>query len=493
MREELFIDGRWVAPVERGSFDVINPSTEELVHRAPCAGAADVDRAVAAARRAFDGDSGSVSWARTSGRERARWLAAMAAAISARKDELARLEVIDNGKPLPEAAWDIDDAIGCFSYYAELAEELDGSQEEPLSLPDPRFRSWVRREPVGVAAQIIPWNYPLLMAAWKVAPALAAGATCVLKPSELTPLSALELGAVAQEVELPPGVLNIVTGTGPSTGEPLSRHPGVDKVAFTGSVPTGVRVMTAAAQDIKNVSLELGGKSPFIVFDDADVERAVEWVMFGIFWNQGQVCSATSRLLVARGIADRLCSRLAEEAPRIRIGDGLEPGTLLGPLVSRGQHDKVMAAIAAATREGATLLTGGHIPRERGYFVEPTVFVDPPLTSQLWREEIFGPVLAVRRFDDEDEAIRLANDTRFGLAAAVMSADGKRSMRVARSLRAGVVWIDCSQPTFSQAPWGGMKHSGVGRELGRWGLDSYLEVKQITAYTSDQPWGWYLE
>jgi betaine-aldehyde dehydrogenase len=490
MRDRLFIDGRWQASA--GGFDlaVENPATEKLLQRVPAGTAEDIDRAALAARRAFEG-----GWGRSRGADRAELLGLFAERISARREELARIEVLDNGKPLPEALWDIDDAAGCFAMYAALARELDARGEQPLALPDARFSSVVRLAPVGVAGQIIPWNYPLLMAAWKVAPALAAGATVVLKPSELTPLTALELGAIAEEIGLPPGVLNVVTGTGPEAGEPLTRHPQVDKLAFTGSVPTGRRVMMAAAQEIKNVSLELGGKSPFVVFADADVEAAVEWVMFGIFWNQGQVCSATSRLLVEQGLAPRLCTRLAEEAKKLRIGDGLVPGTLLGPLVSRAQHEKVLGFIDRARREKIPLLTGGGRPPgcDRGWFLEPTIFADVPVASELWREEVFGPVLAVRTFRDEDEAVRLANDTPFGLAAAVMSADLERCRRVARRFRAGIVWINCSQPTFSQAPWGGMKQSGIGRELGEWGLANYLEVQQITSYDSSAPWGWYLK
>jgi betaine-aldehyde dehydrogenase len=490
VRDELYIDGRWQAPVQGGRFEVVNPATEEVIHRAPAGTAGDVDKAVVAARAAFEG-----AWGQTSGKERAGHLRAIAGRILERKAELARLEVLDNGKPLPEAAWDIDDTAGCFAYYADLAEELDGRQEESVALPDVRFSSWVRHEPVGVAAQIIPWNYPMLMAAWKVAPALAAGATMVLKPSELTPLTALELAAIGEEVGLPRGVLNVVTGLGSEAGAALARHPGVDKLAFTGSVPTGRAVMTAATQDIKNLSLELGGKSPFVVFDDADVARAVEWVMFGIFWNQGQVCSATSRLIVQEGITSRLLERLKSEAEKIPVGNGLEPGILLGPLVNRSQYDKVLRYVETGRRSGAALLTGGGRPKglDRGYFLEPTVFVDVPEDSTLWREEIFGPVLCVRTFRDEAQAVRMANDTEYGLAAAVMSEDRERCRRVARALRAGIVWINCSQPTFTQAPWGGMKKSGIGRELGRWGLENYLEVKQVTSYDSDQPWGWYIK
>ncbi|WP_259755380.1 aldehyde dehydrogenase family protein [Pseudomonas sp. GCEP-101] len=490
MRDQLYIDGQWQAPAQGGRFEVYEPSSEAVLTEVAAATGEDVDRAVQAARRAFD----EGEWGRSTGRERAGYLRAIADNLRGRREDLARLEVQDNGKPLPEAQWDIDDAIGCFDYYAALAEGLNG-EGEVVALPDERFACRVLREPVGVVGQIIPWNYPLLMASWKVAPALAAGCTAVLKPSELTPLTSLELAAAADAVGLPKGVLNVVTGLGRDAGSPLSAHPGVDKLAFTGSVPTGRAIMQAAAQDIKNVSLELGGKSAFIVFDDADIEAAVEWILFGIFWNQGQVCSATSRLLVQEGLHDRLIERLVEEARRITIGNGLEPGVLLGPLVSAGQHAKVLQAIEAGVRDGAKLVTGGKRPahREKGWFVEPTVFVDAPLDSAVWREEIFGPVLAVRRFKDEAEALRLANDSQFGLAAAVMSADPARCQRVSRGLRAGIVWVNCSQPTFTQAPWGGYKQSGIGRELGVWGLNNYLETKQVTEYLSDQAWGWYLK
>ena len=335
----------------------------------------------------------------------------------------------------------------------------------------------------------------MLMAAWKVAPALAAGCTMVLKPSEFTPLTALELADIALKADLPAGVLNVVTGSGKDAGAPLSEHPDIDKLAFTGSVPTGSRIMQAAARDIKNVSLELGGKSPFIVFDDSDIEAAVEWIMFGIFWNQGEVCSATSRVLVQRDLYERLVERLEQETRKITIGNGLEQGVLLGPLVSRSQYDKVLAAVVRGKEDGARLVTGGNRPAnlDKGYFMEPVVFADVPEDSWIWREEIFGPVVCIRPFDDEAEAVRSANDSRFGLAAAVMSRDIERCERVARALRAGIVWINCSQPTFTEAPWGGYKQSGIGRELGEWGLNNYLETKQITRYNSDKPWGWYIK
>ncbi len=483
---KLFIDGQWVEPLQGGSLEVINPASEEVLARVAAATSEDVDRAVDAARRA------QPAWGATRGAERATYLRALAQKIRDQLGPLSQLEVHDNGKPLPEAEWDIGDAAYCFDMYAGLAEELDARQGEPVALPDERFRCSLYHEPVGPAGLIVPWNYPLLMAAWKVAPALAAGCTCVLKPSELTPMTALELARLSQEVGLPPGVLNVVTGLGPQAGAPLAAHPHLPKVAFTGSVPTGRAVMQAGAQAIKNVSLELGGKSPFVVFDDADLEAAVEWILFGIFWNQGQVCSATSRLLVQQGLRDALLQRLAHEAARIPVGPGLQPGVKLGPLVSRNQRDKVAAAVQQAVHQGAGLLTGGKTPEGKGFFYPPTILLDPPLQSAAWREEIFGPVLCVRSFADESEALQLANDSRFGLAAAVMSSDLDRAERVARGLEAGIVWINCSQPTFSEAPWGGMKESGTGRELGRWGLENYLETKQVTRYESSQPWGWYL-
>jgi betaine-aldehyde dehydrogenase len=365
----------------------------------------------------------------------------------------------------------------------------------PIPLGDARFTSKVVHEPLGVAGAIVPWNYPLLMAAWKVAPALAAGCTIVLKPSELTPMTAVELARITEAAGLPKGVFNLVTGYGPEAGAPLAEHPGVDKVAFTGSVPTGSKVMQAAAADIKAISLELGGKSPFVVFADSDIDKAVEWIMFGIFWNQGQVCSATSRILVERPLYAPLLERLAAEAAKITIGGGMEEGVLLGPIVSQGQYAKVLGAIERGKAEGARLVFGGKRPagRDTGYFLEPTVFADVPLSSWIWREEIFGPVVCVNPFDTEEEAVRLANDSPYGLAGAVMSDDLDRCERVAAALRAGIVWINCSQPTFTEAPWGGYKRSGIGRELGRWGFDAYRQVKQVTAFDASQKWGWYLK
>lgn len=491
MRSELYIDGKWVSAAKGGTCAVINPATEEIIGTIAAATAEDVDIAVKAARRAFDRDG----WPKLSGSQRATYLRTIADGIRARQAEIARLEVLDNGKPLPEADWDIADAAGCFDFYAGLAEQLDNQPEEAIPLADDRFTSKAVREPIGVAGAIIPWNYPLLMAAWKVAPALAAGCTVVLKPAELTSLTALELAAIADEAGLPPGVLNIVTGAGSVAGQAIIDHKGVDKLAFTGSGPVGSKIMAAAARDIKRVSLELGGKSPFVVFDDADINDAVEWIMFGIFWNQGQVCSATSRVLVHEAIYERLLERLVEETDKIKIGNGMEEGVLLGPLVSKRQYEQVTAAIEAARKAGAKVACGGTRPEgfDKGYYLRPTILTDVPLDSDAWVEEIFGPVVCVRPFKTEEEAIELANDSRFGLAAAVMSKDDVRAERVAAAFRAGIVWINCSQPTFTEAPWGGYKESGIGRELGRWGLDNYLETKQITKYVGKDSWGWYIK
>jgi len=488
--QRLYIGGEWVLPVQRGVFETLDPSDESVLARVASATAEDIDLAVAAARRAFDeGD-----WPRWSGARRAQVLRNIAEGIRARQDELAAIEVRDNGKPLPEALWDIADTAGCFDFYAGLAEQSDQTNEQSIDLPDARFTSSVIKEPVGVVAAIIPWNFPMLMAAWKVAPALAAGCTLVLKPSELTPLTALELAGIADQAGLPAGVLNVVTGWGREAGAPLAEHPQVDKIAFTGSVPTGRKIMQAAASEIKNISLELGGKSPFVIFADSDIEAAVEWILFGIFWNQGQVCSATSRVLVERGLYPALLERLIAATEQIQIGQGFEEGVKLGPLVSQGQLDKVLAAIAAGQQEGARLVSGGVRPGhlEKGYYLTPAIFADVPQDSAVWREEIFGPVVCLRAFDTEAEAIRLANDSPFGLAAAVMSRDIPRCERVARGFRAGIVWVNCSQPTFVEAPWGGYKQSGIGRELGEWGYNSYLETKQITRYNGE-PWGWYLK
>ncbi|MCG2574818.1 aldehyde dehydrogenase family protein [Acinetobacter sp. ME22] len=485
---QLYINGQWLTPKNGRTFSSIDPSNEQEIAQVAAASVEDAELAVQAARQAFD----QTDWSQQP-KQRAVYLRAIAQEIRQQLDQLAEIEVRDNGKPLPEAVWDIQDAAGCFDFYADLAEQLADTQDEQIPLSDERFSSVVCKEAVGVACAIIPWNYPLLMAAWKVAPALAAGCTLILKPAEATSLTAIELGRIAEKVGLPAGVLNIVTGIGSEIGPYLTGHPEIDKVAFTGSVPVGKQIMQSAAHNVKNLSLELGGKSAFIIFADSDLDAAVEWIMFGIFWNQGQVCSATSRVLVEQAIYPELLKRLAEAAQKIKIGQGLEADVKLGPLVNAKQYQQVMNAIQQGKQDGVMLMSGGKRPAHlaQGYYVEPTIFTDVPVEHPLWTDEIFGPVVAIRAFETEQEAIQLANQSIFGLAGAVMSKDIARCQRVAGKLRAGIIWINCSQPTFTEAPWGGYKQSGIGRELGIWGLENYLEIKQITSYDSDQPWGWY--
>nr|QYK72982.1 badh1 [Oryza sativa Indica Group] len=491
-RRGLFIGGGWREPSLGRRLPVVNPATEATIGDIPAATAEDVELAVSAARDAFGRDGGR-HWSRAPGAVRAKYLKAIAAKIKDKKSYLALLETLDSGKPLDEAAGDMEDVAACFEYYADLAEALDGKQRAPISLPMEKFESYVLKEPIGVVGLITPWNYPLLMATWKVAPALAAGCTAVLKPSELASLTCLELGGICAEIGLPPGVLNIITGLGTEAGAPLASHPHVDKIAFTGSTETGKRIMITASQMVKPVSLELGGKSPLIVFDDVDIDKAVEWAMFGCFANAGQVCSATSRLLLHEKIAKRFLDRLVAWAKSIKISDPLEEGCRLGSVVSEGQYQKIMKFISTARCEGATILYGGARPQhlKRGFFIEPTIITNVSTSMQIWREEVFGPVICVKEFRTEREAVELANDTHYGLAGAVISNDLERCERISKAIQSGIVWINCSQPCFVQAPWGGNKRSGFGRELGQWGLDNYLSVKQVTKYCSDEPYGWY--
>ncbi|KAB2055572.1 hypothetical protein ERO13_A11G040800v2 [Gossypium hirsutum] len=489
---QLFINGDWAEPLLKKRIPIINPTTEEIIGDIPAATAEDVDVAVQAARSALTRNKGK-DWAFASGAVRAKYLRAIAAKIKERKPVLAKLETVDCGKPLSESEADMDDVIGCFEYYADLAEGLDAKQKAPISLPMKTFKSYVIREPIGVVALIVPWNYPLLMATWKVAPALAAGCAAILKPSELASVTCLELGEVCREVDLPAGVLNILPGLGPEAGASLASHPHVDKISFTGSTVTAVKIMTAAAQRVKPVTLELGGKGPIVVFEDVDIDKAVEWTIFGCFYTNGQICSATSRLIVHESIAAEFLDRLVKWSENIKISDPLEEGCKLGPIVSRGQYEKVMNFISNAKGEGATILYGGNRPKhlKKGFFVEPTIITDVTTSMQIWREEVFGPVLCVKTFTTEEEAIELANDTHYGLGGAVVSKDRERCDRVSKLLQNGAVWVNCSQPCFCQAPFGGTKWSGFGRELGEWGLESYLSVKQVTEYVSDEQWGWY--
>ena len=483
----MLIGNEWVEAASGATRELRDPANGELVAVVQEGGSEDAARAIDAARTAFD----EGPWRSVTALDRGKLLFKLSAAIQASAEKLAALEVRSCGKPLAEAQYDVADAANCFEFYGGLATKIHG---ETMSVPA-NSMSFIVREPIGVCAQIIPWNYPLLMAAWKLAPALAAGNTCVLKPSELTPLTALELGKLIVECGFPAGVVNIVTGPGAGCGEELAESPRVDKIAFTGGTATGRKVMTAAASNIKKVSLELGGKNPNIVFADADFEAAVDGALFAAFANQGEVCSAGSRLLVERSLHDRFVEAMLAKIPQIKLGHGLTEGVKMGPLVSAAHRDKVERFIQIGIDEGARLACGGKRPADpalaRGNFLEPTIFTGVTPSMRIAREEIFGPVLSVLPFHTEDEAIHLANDTDYGLAAAVWTKNITRGIRVIRQIRAGITWINTYHPTYNEMPWGGFKQSGIGRELGLHGIEAYLETKQINIHLDEAPLGWY--
>jgi betaine-aldehyde dehydrogenase len=480
---EMYIDGKFVSAKNGRKFDVFEPATEQVIATCPAGDATDIDIAAQAANTAFyDG------WKSVSAQERGRILLRLADRVRTRRGELAELETRNSGKPIVEAEVDMDDTATCFEYYGGLATKING---EVLPVPAEAV-AFALREPVGVAGQIIPWNYPLLMAAWKIAPALAAGCTVVLKPAEQTPLSILELAKEFEAVGLPPGVVNIVTGDGPSAGAPLVTHSLVRKIAFTGSAEVGRLIMRNAADQLKRVSLELGGKSPNIFFSDADFENAVDGALFGTFINQGEVCSAGSRVLVQRDIYRKFIDATAAKAKSIRLGNGLDRETKMGPLVSAEQRDRVARYLEIGRAEGK-VAAGGGTPKQfsRGWYVEPTIFYDVDNSATIAQEEIFGPVMTVIPFTDEADAIRIANATPYGLAAAVWTRDIYKAFKVVKALEAGIVWVNHMQPTFVEAPWGGYKASGFGRELGHWGVEEYLETKQVFINLDEKPIGWY--
>lgn len=469
----LYINGQWSAGREH--LRVINPATEALLTTVNGGDEHAVDQAVAAASEAFK------SWSQTSGAERGAILRNIANGVRNGREHLMKLQSSNNGKPQFEAAIDVDDVIATFEYYAELAEGLDAKQDSNVPLPSDDFSARLRREPCGVVGLIVPWNFPMVTTAWKLAPALAAGCCVVLKPSEVTPLPELELAAIIAESGLPNGVFNLVCGTGLAVGAPLSADPRIAKISFTGSNAVGVQVMQRAAETVKGVSLELGGKSSLLVLADADIDLAVELACGGAFFNAGQMCSATSRVLVADELEEEFLRRLQKRAQAIRVADPFDAEVEMGALVNQAQYQRVLGHIDRGLSAGARLICGGNRPAElpRGYFLQPTVFTDVPLDSALWCEEIFGPVLCVRSFSSEAEAIALANDTPFGLVASVVTSDAAAADRVANALQAGMVWINAPQVIFPQAAWGGYKQSSIGRELGPWGLAAFQEIKHV--------------
>jgi phenylacetaldehyde dehydrogenase len=475
---KLLIDGKWVAAKSGETFAVEDPATEEVIAHVPAGDKADIDAAVAAARRAFEAGP----WSRILPGDRSRMVWRLGDLLEQHADEFAELEALDNGKPVTNARRDdVQGSINMFRYMAGWSTRLNG---ETIQVSSPgNWHVYTLREPVGVVGQIIPWNFPLMMAAWKLAPALAAGCTIVLKPAEQTPLSALRFGELIQEAGFPDGVVNIVTGFGETAGAALAEHPDVDKVAFTGSTEVGKLIVKAAAGNLKRVSLELGGKSPAIVFPDADIDGAIAGTASAIFYNQGQCCTAGSRLFAHKSIYDRVVEGVTAEAGKIKIGHGLDPTVNLGPLVSKEQHNRVRGFLESGRKEGAEVVTGGDVPGNQGYFVEPTVLAKTNRDMRVVREEIFGPVVCVQSFDDDslDAVAKFANDTEYGLQASVWTRNLKVAHMMARKIKAGTICINNHNYGDPAWPFGGYKQSGWGREMGKEVMEHYTETKAVAA------------
>lgn len=475
---QLWINGQFVPAVAGETFESVNPFTGEPVARVPRGKQADIDKAVAAARKAFD----EGPWPRMSGEERSRILKDVAEKMDAASPQLLALMIAESGSTVRKAKGEVWLSAKNMGYFSKLAAKSMVKSIESLSKPGVS-QNLFTREPIGVCAQIIPWNFPLQMAIWKLGPALAAGNTVVLKPAEETPGMALELAQILAESELPPGVVNIVTGYGEEAGAALAAHPNVNKIAFTGSTEIGKKLMAEASHDLKRITLELGGKSANIVMDDADLSQAVDGALYAAFFHSGQCCTAGTRLFLQDGIYDEFLKRFTERAKGIHLGNPSDKGTDLGPLVSKKQQERVLNHIETGKKEGANCILGGQAPKapelQNGYFVEPTIFVDVTNDMAIAQEEIFGPVVSVLRFSTEEEAIKLANASKYGLAGAVWSQDSEKAMRMAQKLRAGTVWINEYHLINEKAPFGGYKQSGIGRELGEEALDAYTEVKHI--------------
>ena len=471
--QKLFINGKWVNSISGKTFATLNPSTGQEICQVAEADSADVDLAVKAARKAFE----SGPWKKMSAAERGRRINKLADLMEQNLPELAALESLDNGKPLRDSLnADLPLSIKAYRYYAGWCDKTHGK-----TIPvEGEYFCYTKHEPVGVVGQIIPWNFPLLMTAWKWAPALATGCTIVLKPAEQTPLTALRMAALAQEADIPDGVINVVPGFGPTAGTAITSHMDIDKVAFTGEGSTGQLVMQAAAKsNLKRVSLELGGKSPNVVFADADLDAAVEGAYFGLFFNQGQCCCAGSRLFVEEKIHDAFVEKLVARAKKQRIGDPFDMATTQGPQISQEQCDRIMGYIDIGISEGANLLSGGKRVGNKGYFIQPTIFDGVKDNMRIAKEEIFGPVMNILKFKDVDEVVQRGNKTFYGLAAAIWTKDITKAHRLANSLRAGTVWVNCYDVFDAAAPFGGFKMSGIGRELGEYALSLYTEVKTV--------------
>ena len=485
-----YIDGAWVESISGKTADTLNPANGSVLAQMTVSGPEDVDLAVAAAKRSF---YETREWRDMDSQTRSDILLKLADRMDANRDELARLDAVDMGKPLREAEGDVDDAIHCYRYYAGLIKAPYGGVYD-VNEGFGKMHSYTVHEPVGVCGLITPWNYPLLMGAWKMAPALAAGNSIVFKPSSNCVLSSVKMFEIFEEIGMPKGSVNLVLGPGGSVGEAIASHPDISLVTFTGSTAAGQSIMTAAAGNVKKIGLELGGKSPNVIFADTDLEGAVEWAMIGIFLNQGEVCSAGSRIIIEEGLHDAFVARLAERANAITIGDPLENPDM-GPLVSEEQMNKVLDYIQKGIDEGAELVCGGsrYTVGEcaKGFYVRPTIFDHCAPDMTIVKEEIFGPVVTVQTFRTEEEAVALANDTEYGLAGAVFTSDITRAMRVIKEIRAGITWINCYNPTFNEAPWGGYKKSGIGRDLGVHGLEEYQEIKQININLTPGVVGWY--
>jgi betaine-aldehyde dehydrogenase len=484
----LFIDGAWRPASSGDARDVVNPFDGSVVERVDEASPADARDAAAAARAAFD----TGAWPATTAAERAELLLRTADLLAADRERIARIETLDTGKTLAESRTDVDDVVAVFRYYAALARRDPGRL---VDAGNPAVVSRVVHEPVGVCTLIAPWNYPLLQMSWKVAPALAAGNTVVLKPSEVTPLTTVALVEALEKAGTPAGVVNLVLGAGASVGSALVTAPEVDLVSFTGGLATGRAIMRAAAEDVKKVALELGGKNPNVVFADADLEAAIDGALSGAFLHAGQVCSAGTRLLLEASVHDEFVAELARRADLVRLGDGLDPASESGPLVSAAHREKVASYVALGIEEGATLVCGGGPPDEpglaAGFFFRPTIFTGCRRDMRIVQEETFGPIVTVERFTDEDEAVFLGNDTSYGLAGAVWTSDRARAHRVASRLRHGTVWINDFGPYLPEAEWGGFKRSGIGRELGPAGLAEYQEAKHVYENTAPKAQYWF--